>query len=362
MYLEYGETTMVDILRNFTAISDKPGKVLSTAEKHLPKMLAILMLIYVFVSIEHSLYINDYHLGGLLGESGKVPIRLIADLIMFVSAIIILYQKEISNSRAISIYLLTLSVTRIITYFPYLFDTNSLSFAFGILICTISVNMFVTGAFFFRGISRNRDSVMMSSLLMTLIYTLILSFYLHYSIDVWETLRLNLALLLQLILYLILFITLDTYDVHINTDVGRVDATVRSLRARTGAGDKTVISLQEMNTIANGFGDMEGWTKVEDGGPAEYEYRVTISMRDSNSEMLLQKWKGSDKIHFTIADTLQGSLIYAKRFSANRFVYDSDDDSVIAVRFIDDDGNLLRFHVVHTDEAERLHEEAQDEA
>ena len=353
---------MVDILQNFTSISEKPGKLLLRVERHMPKILASFMLIYVFVSIEHTLHINDYDISCLWGEPGELPVQFIADVIMFVSAIAILILRDIPNSKVLSIYLLSLSLTRILINYHNLFSVNTMMFAYGVLMCTISLNMLATGVFFYKGISRNRDSVMVSSLLMVVVYAMILSFYVHYLGDVWYVLRENLPTLLQLFLYLILFITLDSYDVHVNTDMGRIDATVRSMRARTGAGERTVLSVHEMGVIANGFGNMEGWTRIDDGGPVEYEYKVTISMRDSNSVMLLQKWKGSNKVHFTIADSLDGSLVYAKRFSANRFVYDSNDDSLITVRFIDDDGNIIRFHVVHTDEVDKLHQEVEDEA
>ena len=49
-------------------------------------------------------------------------------------------------------------------------------FAYGVLMYTISLNMLATGVFFYKGISRNRDSVMVPSLLMVVVYAMILSF------------------------------------------------------------------------------------------------------------------------------------------------------------------------------------------
>ena len=353
---------MVDILQNFTSISDKPGKFVMMAERHLPKALAIAMFLYVIVSIEYSLNLYDYNLSEFLGSSDFSKATLASYVLMVLAAVIILIRKDLSNTHIISIYRLALSTTRLLTHGPYLFGISTLYFVYGIVVCTVAVNMFATGVFFFKGIARNRDSVMATSLFMVFFYLMLLSFYLHYSSDVIQTLRGNLVLIAQVLLYLLLFITLDTYDVHVNSDMGRVDVTARSLRMRTGAGEKTAISESEMRVIANGFRNMAGWTKVDDGGPVEFEYRVILSMRDSNAEMLLQKWKGSDKVSFTIADSLSGSLVYAKRFLASRYVYDSTSDTAKSVRFIDDDGNILRFHVISLEEVESLHEEVDDES
>ena len=352
---------MVDILQNFTSISEKPGKFILMAERNLPKILAASMIFYVLVSIEYSLNLYDYDFFEFLNGPDFSRSVLISYILMMAAATIILVRKNLSNTMVISIYLIALSVTRILTHYSYLFSVNTLYFSYGILVCTVAVNMFLTGMFFFKGIARNRDSVLACSLLMVFIYIILLSFYLRYSSDKIQTLRGNLALISQIILYLLLFITLDTHNVHINSDMGRVDVTVRSLRTRTGAGEKTAISEAEMRTIANGFGNMVGWSHVNDGGPVEFEYRVIISMRDSNAEMLLQKWKGSDKISFTISDNLSGSLVYAKRFLACRYVYDSEGDYVKSVRFIDEDGNILRFHVISTEEVEKMHEEVEDD-
>ena len=352
---------MVDVLQNFTSISEKPGKFVIMAEKHLAKILAVVMILYVVVSFEYTLRAYDYNLGDFIHFSPFSKSTLAAYFLMVVAAFTILYKRDLPTTKVLSIYLLALSISRILANYSYLFNTSTMYFAYGVLLCTVSVNMFFTGLFFFKGIARNRDSVMVTSLLMVFVYVLLLSFYLHYAVDAFQTFKDHLVIVFQALLYLVLFMTLDTYDVHVNTDTGRVDATVRALRARTGAGEKTAISDSEMKVIANGFGNMTGWTKVDDGGPVEYEYRVIISMRDSNAEMLLQKWKGSEKISFTIADSLDGSLVYAKRFLACRYFYDSEDESMRSVRFVDEDGNMLRFHVISLEEVEMLHEEVENE-
>lgn len=354
---------MVDVLQNFTALLQKSGKYVLLAEKHLPRLLAILMFIFVAVDLEYniSLTVEDADILYIGGYDPTLPI--ISDFLVLCFAIGIIGHKNISNSKAISLYLLSLSLSRILTNTTNLLSSSTLYFIVAIVMITISLNMVVTGVFFYRGISRNRSTVMIGAMAMAIIYILVISLRLHYAEDVIMTLIDNLSYVVQLILYLVLLAALDTYGVFINTNVGRADTTVRELIGRTSATDKTVLSEKEVRTMINGFGNMVGWTKVNDGTPVTYEYSLIVSLGDSNSEILMQKWGDSNKVYFTIADSFIGSLVYANRFSAVRYVIESNsEESLPCIRFVNESGDFIRFRVMSDVDITALHEEVSNES
>lgn len=353
---------MVDVLQNFTTIMEKPGKYSHYAERYLPKILAILMLVFVVTDLEYTLSNYDMSIPAMMEATNNMPLQFYSDIIVLGFAIVILAYKRISNSKAISLYLLSLSLSRMMTYSANLFSLSDFEFMTGILMCTLSLNMFITGVFFFRGISRNRRSVMASSVIIAMFYVLSISYNLHNSPDPLFTVLDNMSYIVQFVLYLVLLATLDTYDVFINSNEGRVDNSIRELNGRTGATERTVLSEEEARVIYNGFGNMDGWTRVDDGTPVEYQYSVIISMGDSNSEMLLQKWRGSEKIHFTIANSFTGSVIYASRFSAVRCFFESDiDDDIHCIRFVNEEGEFIRFRIMNALNIDMLHKEVCNE-
>lgn len=202
---------------------------------------------------------------------------------------------------------------------------------------------------------------MAASLAMVVIYILLISVILRYAEDPFVVLLDNISYVFHLILYLVLLAALDSYDVFLNSNMGRVDNSVRELNGGVGATERTVLSVQEAKTIYNGFGSMAGWTKVDDETPVEYQYTAVISMGDSNSEMVLQKWKGSNKIHFTISHSFEGSVLFATRFSATHCIIESRAD-FNCLRFIDSEGKFIRFHIMSDSNIDKLHEEVYNEA
>lgn len=354
---------MVDVLQNFKAISDKPGKYAMIVERHLPRTLAVLMLVFVVVDLEYNLTRFDFSTLPPFEYVKYLILPVVSDVLVLVSSIAIFRRRSISNSRAISIYLLSLSVSRLLIYFLDLWNVDIIAFLIAIVMCTLSANMVITGVSFYKGISRNRNRIMTTSMATIIAYIMLLSFKLHYSPDSFSTLIDNASLVIQIILYVVLLAALDSYDVSINTNIGRLYNASRELVASVGATDKTILSEAEARTIVNGFGNMDGWTPVSDGSPVEYEYEFTISIGCSNSQVLLQRWRGSDKVHFTIADSFAGSVVFAKRFSASRYAIDSGrDSSYSSILLMDDRGDCIRFQIMDDVGVGKLHQEARDES
>lgn len=354
---------MVDVLQNFTALFNRPKRLAAFSEKHMPKVLASFMLIFVVIDLEFILSDYDMNFIQMMKETDYLPLPFYSDLLVLTFSFAILLHNNISNSKAVSLYLFSLSLSRIMTYATSLFGASVLDFYIAIFMCTISANMLVTAVFFYRGISRNRSTIMAASVFMILFYVLIISFTMHYSEDPWGAFFDNLSYFIQMILYLILLAALDTTDVLLNSNVGRVNDSLRELNGGVGVTEKSVLSVDEAKVIYNGFGSMEGWTKVDDGSPVEYQYQVTISMGDSNSEILLQKWRGSEKIHFTISNSFSGAVLYATRFSATHCVLDlGDEETSHSLRFISAEGKYIRLRVMNAVGINQLHEEVCNEA
>ncbi|MGN1044983.1 MAG: hypothetical protein ACI4Q9_03395 [Candidatus Methanomethylophilaceae archaeon] len=328
----------------------------------MPKIMGLVMLAYVVLSIIWGMKYDGYDVADMLDINGIYITSTISNAFLFIGGVAILLWRHITLTNTAAIYLVCVGSGRLVTSISYMFSEVSTVFFFGMILMCLAANMIVSGVFYLRGISRNRTNTMLTVTALVVLYAAMILIVIRATGEVYATLRDNLNIVLQILMYLMLLALLDTESVRRNSPMEHVDACVGSAAACICASKDTMISEDEARRICKGFTDPGTWDRVNDGGPATYQYSFELSGRDQNMKVLVQRWEGSSKLYFTLAKDFDTSLVHANRLAASYYVLENNtvEDSS-SIMLFDDDGRFMRFSILHKSLTEYLDEREVDE-
>ncbi len=337
----------MDTIRKYSSRFYHVGKFIQRNSRYFPQFLALTMIAYGLVALYGNLSLYLEWQGNI--SINDTIIVSISNILVLLGGIVILCRRKITILKAAATYLISVGVGKVLYYMPNLMSDSIYLYLFGIVMLILSINLIARGVSFYRGDPRNIITTTVCILAFVLLYSVLFALTLYYSEGPLLDMALSQTeLILSIFLYLVFLGILDTSEIRTRSGSERIDEGINSVRRGYCASENTCISDTEAETIRNGFSDMGGWSVIDDQSPVSHEYTFIISGEFSNSEVTVQRWKGSEELYFTIADSFRGSVLFARRFSANRctVVTDPSDEDNSWLYLYDRKGSFLRFRIV----------------
>ncbi len=268
-------------------------------------------------------------------------------LFLLIGGLIILLDRNRNLLRSVGIYALALGGYRFITYAPHI-HPGPIGL-FYLVITGLGINLMISGRYYLQGVSRNRISLMVSTLTILLVYMLALVFTLHMGASVRVILTEYTGQVIVCLMYAIYIGILDSETLRASDILAIHNEVLNKIRCTQYTDSETYIPLDVANVLSRAFEDRSDWTPVTDGGPATCEYRFGITNKDGRSEVLVQKWNTSDELYFTVSDHLDGTLIQAYRFSATSSILFTDELDCRWLRVFGRQGVCMQLRVDNPD-------------
>ncbi len=247
-------------------------------------------------------------------------------LILLLGGSIILLDRNRNLLRSVGIYALSLGGYRFLSAAPKI-HAGSMEGVLYLAITILAINLMISGRSFLRGVSRNRISLILCTLVLFLINLSTIVFMIHLGGTLNDVIQTMPGVVIMCVLYLFYIGLLDS-EVLCASDVLAIhNETLNKIRRTQYTDPESTISEEDALVLSRSFEDRSDWAQVLDGGPVECEYRFRMKNVDGVSEILVQKWVGSDELYFTISDHLDGTLIQAHRFSATSALIHTDESA-----------------------------------
>ena len=179
----------------------------------------------------------------------------------------------------------------------------------------LSLNLIYSGTSYLRGRPRGTVGMMFkASFLMFMgLFEIMLSVRLGEYDTVATAFKDNPNVMISTILFFIFLNMMDTDEARAYNTKVRLRNSTDAMRRSHILNEKSRIWLSDAKVLSDKT--FRSWTKLDDGGPAEYEYRFIIHCREGDSYIIVQKWKGMDKYFFTIMHKRMSTVLRANRFS-----------------------------------------------
>jgi len=269
--------------------------------------------------------------------------EILSAVIKLVMAEFMIFDPKKNILRAVGFYAMSLGLSRIVNGISTLFSVSTISLVVGGVMLVMGINMLISSYNYLNDTSRGRTGMMFSACMLSLLQVVLL-------VMTYESVRLAfdppekveiVPNVIQLFQFIVLLLILDTKEARFSTAVEKVNTRLESARVTYTVEYDMAIPRPGAVMLKHMFDDRSQWTTVEDGGPAESECTICVKDGRIPSYLVLQKWKGSDKIHVTAVNDTSGSVVLAKRFSVSEVYADSDDDCQFSVLRLFDEKRLL---------------------
>lgn len=204
--------------------------------------------------------------------------------------------------------------------FSSIFDAAQVVYHLVLLI--FALLMFVTALAIVIGFQFRRNSLMYTCISMVAINMLTLTF-MGYMLD-WDFSGSTFVYqsVVELMLFLLVLWIFDSDEVRYHSTIGKNAWKMFYTRNAVSVERHSYI----LPDVAAAITDPERrqWRDVLDCGPVEKEYRFVIDSQNYNqSEVILQKWRGDDRLHLTMAGAISPTFIKAGRYMIDSIYNDT---------------------------------------
>ena len=271
--------------------------------------------------------------------------EIVSAVIKMVAAEFMVFDPKKSIMRAIGFYSMSLGITRIISSLSTLYFVSSLSLAIGGVMLVMGVNMLISSYNYLNDTTRGRTGITLSATVLALMDVL-------FIVLIFESNRFGLdpsqygdmsKIIISLFEYITLLLIMDTKELRFSTSYEKSNTRIESARVTyTVAGDLT-IDPEDAKVMSHMFDDRSSWKVCDNGGPVECEYKIRIIDGRIPSTVIMQKWKDSDPIHFTVVNDDTDSIILANRFSVHSVSSDGERPSFL--RLFDEKRMIMQIAV-----------------
>ena len=270
--------------------------------------------------------------------------EIVSNFILLLGGVIILLDRNHNLLRSVGIYALSLGGYRFFSCAPQIQAGTTLGVLY-LVITIFAINLMISGRSFLRGVSRNRISLILCTLALLIIYLSYIVFMMHMGMTIEECAKFMPGVFIMCILYVFYIGLLDSEVLRASDVLAIHNETLNKIRCTQYTDPESEIPEDAALVLSRSFDDRSDWLQVLDGGPVESEYRFRMRNVDGISEVLVQKWIGSDELYFTISDHLDGTLIQAHRFSATSALIYADDSSCRWLRIFGKKGVCMQLRV-----------------
>ena len=265
-------------------------------------------------------------------------------IVMLVGGIAILADANRNLLRSVGIYALALGFHRFISAAPNVGPGSVIGLGY-LVICVLGLNLMVSGRSYLRGVSRGRRTVMFSTFLILMCYLTQYIMLMRMGFSIEECISSSPGEAVMCVMYAVFIGIVDSEPLRSSDILEIHNEALNGLRCTQFTDPEVRISRGTAEILAAAFTDRSAWTPVSDGGPAECEFRFTVDNRDRKSEVLVQKWEGSESLYFTVSDNLDGTVLQAYRFEADSVYTDGDPSVCSRVRMFGRSGICMQLAV-----------------
>ncbi len=253
----------------------------------------------------------------------------------------IIFDPKRNLMRSVGFYALSLGIARIIASFPMLGSPSDLPFIVAIVMVVMGANLVYSGYSYLQDVSRGRFGMTLGSAALALIMAAALVSYVvagdELEIDVTDII----VTVVYLIQYLLILVIMDSDEFRFSSWEEKSVRKMDDMRVMYTLTPGMYIPREDAKAIKHMFDDRSSWSEVDDGGPVECEKRLRLAEDKVTAVMIMQKWKDSDRIYFTVSTNDDGTILQANRFSVTDAVADdADDDKFMNIRLYAD-GTML---------------------
>ena len=261
----------------------------------------------------------------------------------------IIFDPKRNLMRSVGFYALSLGLARIVSTLPMLGSESDLFFIVALVMLGMGINLVVSGYSYLQDVSRGRFGMTFGSAALAIIMALSLIMMITTPDD--DEYGLNAGYMLvysvYLIQYLLILLIMDSDEFRFSSWQEKSVRKLDNIRLSYSLTPGTQISREDARIMKHMFDDRASWTPVDDGGPVECEKRIRLVDEKVSTVMIMQKWKGSDKIHITISTSNDGTILQANRFYVTEVsADDADDEKFMNLRIYSDGAMISNFSVI----------------
>lgn len=255
--------------------------------------------------------------------------------------LLMLFDPKRSLMRTVGFYALTLGISRIIASLSMLGNSSNFIFVIGIVVVAMGVNLVYSGYSYLQDVSRGRFGLIFGSSVLAIIWTAMLVTSVTGAFGVETDTGSLIVNVVYLIQYLLILLIMDSDDFRFSSWNEKSVRKIGDIRVTHTTTPGTYIERQDAKIIKHMFDDRSSWSPLDDGGPVECERKIRMADDKITSVMIMQKWRGSDRIYITVVTDDDGTILQANRFSVTDVLADdADDERFMNVRLFSD-GTML---------------------
>lgn len=259
----------------------------------------------------------------IVGVDVPNVVYLVGPVFFIFNALLIMTDHRRSFIRSVGLYAFSMGVTRIGFAIPLIKSGVAPTMAMGWLIFILASNLVISGYTLLSGTVRGRFGMMAGSSVMLLLYLEYFALLMFVGFDIKDILSEYTTQVIACAMYGLLVWLLDTDEIRYGDKLTRHIAILQSIDNTYRAVELMSIGASDARILTDP--EFKGWKVVEDGGPAEREFRFVSASRLGTSHVTVQKWKDSDDLYFTVCAHEGGATVMAERFPVKRIVPDDPD-------------------------------------
>jgi hypothetical protein len=274
------------------------------------------------------------------GESASIG-DLCAAVVKILIGLFIIFDPKRSLLRSVGFYAISLGLSRVIDSVILLGEPSDVMFIAAIVMIALGVNLFVSGYNYLHDTSRGRFGMTMGSAALDLMMILMIVITFTSGDGSDEEFRNMIVYSISVVQYTLILIIMDSDEFRFSSLREKSVKKLDEVRLTYTLTPGMHVSRDDALVLKHMFDDRSSWSAVEDGGPVECERKLWIFEEKVASVMILQKWKGSDRIYVTMAADDKGTILQANRFWITDVVADDPDDGTFMNVRLYADGAML---------------------
>ncbi len=201
---------------------------------------------------------------------------------------------------------------------------SNVEFVVYVVMAGFTINLMISGLSYLRGRPRGMIGMMFKAafLMAMSVFTILLGLRTGEYSSLADAFKHQPDVFIQIFMFFIFLNVMDTDEARGYNIKNRLSNSTGALRHTTTIDDRSYVDYYDAVNLCSP--DFSGWHLVDDGGPAEWEYRFAIESKAGGSFVTVQKWKGHSDLFFTVSDHEGGSVIRATRVSAKQMAMSED--------------------------------------
>ncbi|MCQ2084700.1 MAG: hypothetical protein MJZ21_00965 [archaeon] len=351
-----------------SALADISRPVVNKFLEHVMLIIAVIMIVYGFVTAYVIIVYqtDDDWVSALnfvisfIGGSGVDPVeiprlfRVPPSVLYVICGVLIFMDCRRNFIKSVGLYAACVGFNKIVSAVPFIISKTEVTFLTGLVIFVLGANVTYSGYRMLSGTVRGRNGMLATAILLLVVYLEYIAMMMYinvnaYSVPASEVLIVVMksypTMFVSCVMYCVLIWLLGTSQIRYGDELYRHIDILKEID-NTYRAEKLVIEEKDLGPLLDPASP--DWCDPDDGGPVEKEFKFVSDGVYGRTRIFIQKWKGEEKLHFTLIGTPEGSFVYANRMDVAKIVPDSTDaETCNHVALLRTDGQILTLSVNH---------------